>query len=185
MDREWLQDFIQSAVLVSDVEVREGVEGFLADSLNFPLTWNTGERALVFRMETAQSMLDEIRATAGAEVVYRAGYKHGLNAWKKIFTEFRPGTQEGLAEVLHILGAVGWGVFELHSVDFKHKMAVIRMSEGFECQGITSNESYSQFIRGHITGCLTAYFGVDMNVVESKCTSKGDKQCEFTAQPKA
>ena len=40
LDEEWLKELVESSVYVSDVEVNSGVEGFVADSLNFPLTWN-------------------------------------------------------------------------------------------------------------------------------------------------
>jgi predicted hydrocarbon binding protein len=183
MDKDWLREFLESCIYVSEVAVKEGVEGFLTDSLNFPVVWNTGDRAIVMRVGNLQVMLDTIREAGGAFVVYEGGFQSGKSTWENLFSTFRPKTKEGLSEVLQIYSAVGWGRVELLDLSMNKKSAKIRMTDGFECTGLTSKECCSHYIRGHLAGAMSAFFGIDLKGVETKCLAKGDKYCEFELSP--
>ncbi len=185
LDKDWLKEFLQSSVYVSEVQIKESVEGFLADSLNFPLTWNTGDRAVVMRMGNVQVMLDAIRRAGGDrgnDVLYDAGFEYGKATWQNLFGTARPRSREGLAEMLHIYSAVGWGRVELPELDGTHQKACVRMTEGFECTGLKSESASSHFIRGHLAGAMSAYFGTDLKGRETRCISMGDAYCEFSLE---
>ena len=185
MDAEWLKDFIKTSLYVSDVVVKAPIEGFLVDSINFPLTWNTGDRAIMMRMEGARAMLNAAKSVPNGEmVVYEQGFDYGKTAWSDLMTVFRPKTREGFMEELKIYSATGWGLVELVELDFKARRSKIRVREGFECVGMTTGKAEGNFFGGHLAGALSAYFGIDVRAVERKCVSKGDGYCEFDIAPR-
>ena len=186
MDKDWLKEFLQSCIYVSEVVVKEGVEGFLTDSLNFPTVWNTGDRAIVMRVGNVQVMLDAIREAGGAngeKIVYEAGFQSGKSSWENVFSIFRPKTKEGLSEILQLYSAVGWGRIELLDLSMNKKSAKIRMTDLFECAGLTYERGCSHYVRGHLAGAMSTFFGIDLKGVETKCLAKGDKYCEFELSP--
>jgi predicted hydrocarbon binding protein len=186
MDAGWIKDFLESSVYVSDVEVREGAEGFLADSLNFPLTWNSGERAVLMRMEGLRAMLRavlEADPVNGEQDIYNQGFSFGKASWVELLKVFRPKTKEGLGELLAIYTAAGWGRAELVELDIPRRHAKLRFTEGFECVEMSTGEPESHFTRGHMAGALSAFFGADVRAEETKCTSAGNDHCEFVVSP--
>jgi predicted hydrocarbon binding protein len=179
---EWLKEFIESSVFVSDVMVKEGVEGFLFDSLNFPVAWNTGDRAVLVQADRLRAMLDAVMTAepaSGAQFIYSQGFNCGKSVWEQLMTVHRPETEEGLSEVLQLYSAAGWGRPKLIHVDVKKMQAKVRFEELFECVTRRTSGSASHFIRGHLAGALSAYFQSDLRCEETKCISKGDKYCEF------
>lgn len=179
---DWLKDFLNSSVGVSDVEVKTGVEGFLTDSLNFPVTWNNGDRAVLMRVEGLRAMMNAVRDAgpdaAGASL-YAQGRSYGIVAWRDLFAVHMPKTKEGLAEMLRIYFATGWGRVELQALDLASKKAYIRVDEGFECGGLDTGKPESNFMRGHLSGAMSVFFGEEVRATETKCVSKGDPHCEF------
>jgi len=186
MDEKWLKDFLQTVVYVSDVEVKHAVEGVLTDTLNFPLTWNNGDRAILMRSEGLRAMLDAIKSsdsTSGEASISSQGFSYGKAAWENLMSNFRPQTKEGLAEFLGVYSAVGWGKPELTELDPAKRRAKFRMRDNFECEGVSTGASASNFVRGHISGAFSTYFGGYVRAVEKKCLSKGDPYCEFEISP--
>ena len=186
MDEGWIKDFLASSVYVSDVEVKAPVEGFLADSLNFPITWNNGDRAVLMRVEGLRVMLDSVKATTpgvGEEAIYLQGFSYGKAAWDNLMAIHRPKTREGLNEALKIYVATGWGKTELLDVNLARNHARIRMEEAFESTGLDTGKVECYFIAGHLAGMMSAYFGTEVKTVETKCRSKGDPDCEFQISP--
>jgi predicted hydrocarbon binding protein len=188
MDAAWLKDFLETSVDVSEVEVRSGTEGFLADSVNFPITWNNGDRAVLMRVEGLRVMLDGIMAAnpeMGEKLVYTQGFNYGRAAWENLFQIHRPDTKEGVAEMLNVYFATGWGKPELMEFNPGQMKAKVRMGAAFECDGRTTGRPEGRFVSGHLAGCLSAYFDTELGAVESHCVSKGDSHCEFEISPMA
>jgi predicted hydrocarbon binding protein len=186
LDERWLKEFIESSVGVEDVEVKGSVEGFLADSLNFPIVWNTGDRSMLMRTDSVRVILDAVRKAIGKggdQVIYNQGFDYGKATWVNTFSVFRPASEAALSEALQIYSAVGWGRLTLHELDVKARRAMITMTDGFECTGVSTGRPESHFIRGHIAGAMSTYFGADVNALETKCLSAGDKHCEFELSP--
>jgi len=186
MDENWLKDFLGSSVGVSDVEVKPAVEGFLCDSLNFPITWNNGDRAVLMRVEGLRAMLDAVKTAdpiGGKNSVYAQGYTYGNAAWGNLFGTHRPKTKEGLAEMLTIYVATGWGKLELLELSPGKSTARLRVRDGFECVGLSTGEPESHFIRGHLAGAFTVCFGREVRALETKCVSRGDPYFEFEISP--
>jgi predicted hydrocarbon binding protein len=186
LDEGWVKDFLTSSVYVSDVEVKSGVEGFLCDSLNFPITWNNGDRAVLMRVEGLRAMLDAVKSSdpwAGEAAIYAQGFSYGRAAWENLFGIHRPKTKESLADMLKIYVATGWGRIELLDINPTHKTAKVKLVEAFECTGLSTGKPESHFISGHLAGAFSAYFGSDVKAVETKCMAKGDSHCEFDISP--
>ena len=186
MDEGWLKDFLATSVYVSDVQVKSPVEGFLTDSLNFPMTWNNGDRAVLMRVEGLRIMLDSVKAAepgVGEEAIYQQGFSYGRAAWTNLMAVHRPQTREGLAEMLKIYMATGWGKVELLDVNQSHSHARIRMEESFESTGLDTGKAECYFIAGHLAGAMSGYFKAEVKAVETKCRAKGDPHCEFQISP--
>jgi predicted hydrocarbon binding protein len=184
MDANWLKDFIETSVFVSDVVVKPSVEGFIVDSLNFPLTWNTGDRAVMMRIAGVRAVLDAAKSGPdGERLVYEQGFNYGKAAWLDMMSVYRPNTREGWAEELRIYVATGWGQIDLLELDFRARWAKVRMREGFECAGLRTGRPESNFIRGHLAGAFSAYFGTDVGAFETKCSSMGHPYCEYEIRP--
>jgi predicted hydrocarbon binding protein len=186
VDASWLKEFIESSVLVSDVEVRPGVDGFVADSLNFPLTWSTGDRALLMRTASLRAMFATIMAAdreEGERAIYDQGFSYARATYERLFSIYRPKGKEGLAEMLKIYSATGWGLLELSGLDPGRKRAKLKLEEGFECTDMNTGRHESNFVRGHLAGVLSTFFGSRVKAVETKCISKGDPYCEFEVSP--
>jgi len=60
---------------------------------------------------------------------------------------------------------------------------VLRLYDSFECEAFRcSDRPASQFIRGHISGLISALLNSNIRVIETKCIAKGDDFCEFIAE---
>ena len=186
MDEDWLKDFLSSSVYVSDVEVKSATEGWLSDTLNFPVAWNTGDRAVLMRVEALRGMIEAVKTAnpmTGPAAIYDQGYAYGRTAWEGLLSVHRPSTKEGLLEMLQLFTATGWARVELEALDLTHMKARVRMSEGFECTDLTTGKPEGYFISGVLAGIFTAYFGTEVRAEETKCLSKGDAHCVFEVAP--
>ena len=72
---------------------------------------------------------------------------------------------------------MGW--FRFEEVTKEKGRVSIRASVNFECEGRKSAKPYSQFVRGHLSGALTALLGRPMKCDEAKCIACDDTYCEF------
>ena len=182
VDERWLKDFLASSVYVSDVEVRAPVEGFLTDSLNFPMTWNNGDRAVLMRVEGFRVMLDTVKSAypdRGEAEIYRLGFSYGRAAWENLMTIHRPKTREGLGEMLKIYASTGWGRLELLDLNSNRLSAKVKLEDGFESVDLSTGKPECFFIGGHLAGAFSSYFGADLRAQETKCVAQGDSHCEF------
>jgi predicted hydrocarbon binding protein len=162
--------------------VKESHKGIIVDSLSFPLSWNSGDRAFMLRTAFFALMNAKIRGLlgSGADVMlFELGFEHGLPSWRNILADYQVRSKEDLAAVLPYYTAVGWGRVEVVSFDFEAKAATFRIMDNFECGGLKSAKPSSHFVRGHLTGCFATVFGGEAKITESSCISKGDGYCEF------
>ena len=181
MDASWLKDYMKSAVGMSDVEVKSGVEGFLTDTLNFPVTWNNGQRAVVLRVEALNAMIAAVKATEnGNTFAYEQGMNYGKWSWENLMGVHRPKTKEGLQEMLGAYTATGWGRVQLLDLDPTHRKARLKVENGFECMGPPTGRALCYFTGGHFAGAFSSFFGTLVGCEETKCLSKGDSHCEFS-----
>ena len=184
-----LRDVVERSKLAAKVEIKEAHNGLLVDSLNFPLCWNTGDRAIMLRTEFFTAMEDGIRKhfETGADVVlYEMGYHHGEPTWRNLLRSYEVKTLDDLQEALSNYTANGWGLAEAKSLDLAARTAEVEFSENFECTlkkgqvGAGSN-----FVRGHLSGFFEVVLGTKIAVAETACTAKGAQACAFSAAPRS
>ena len=182
-----LKKVIGKSKFAAEDEVKEAHRGLLVDSLNFPLSWNTGDRAIMLRTEFFTAMEDGIRShfETGADVVlYEMGYHHGEPTWRNLLKSYEVKTLDDLREALSIYAANGWGLPAAVSVDFAARTAEVRLSENFECSLKKGQKGAgSNFVRGHLDGLFEVVFGAKVEVAETTCTARGDPVCTFSVAP--
>lgn len=185
VDKDWITEYLKASIYVSDIEVRESRNGFLADSQNFPLSWASGDRAIMMRSSMSKVIFDVVRAVPGIgeEVLYRMGYESGKHTWQELVNRLKPTSRESIGDVMTIYAAVGWGRAELLEFDPATKRARLAFAEGFECEGIATGKPYSHFTRGHLAGAFSVFFKSDVKCVETRCLAAGFKYCEFQISP--
>ena len=180
-----VEQLFSSSRLVKDVVAKEGRNGLLVDSLNFPVSWNTGDRAVMLRTEFFGTMEDGLRRNfkSGADVLlHEMGFHHGMPTFENLLKRYPVRDKEDLKEVLCYYDASGWGKSDLQSFDLSKKKAVVRLMDNFECSaGGATAKTGSNFVRGHIEGLFSVIFGEGVKVAETKCITRGDQYCEFTA----
>jgi predicted hydrocarbon binding protein len=185
--KEEVKEALELSPYCKGVEVVEGRNGVLVDSLNFPLRWNSGERAMVIRTRFFDAMERTIQSllSSGADIIlYQMGLDHGTPSWSSLLRDIRVEAKEDLQAVAHVYSAVGWGRVEVLSFDKRGGKAGVRVSDCFECAGEGADgRTGCNFFRGHLAGLFAAAMGGGkVNVTETKCTSKGDPACEYSAE---
>lgn len=176
-----VEKILGASSFVRQPQVKEARNGLIVDSLNFPLTWNSGDRAIMLRSHFFDVMEAGARELlqSGADVLfYQMGYRHGKPTWDDLLPANRVKDKADLQEVISIYAAVGWGIPEVASLDPDSKTAVVRFADNFECVEKKAQPG-SNFVRGHLAGLFTSLFGMPAKVVETRCTSVGDDYCEF------
>jgi predicted hydrocarbon binding protein len=137
-DQGDIVDAIGNSPLFKDVQVKETHNGILVDTLNFPLTWNTGDRVVMPRAQFFAGLVEGLRKhfKSGAEVVmHEMGYHHGRPTWENLLTSYRVRDKADLDEAFGSYSANGWGRAEVVSFDLAGKRAVVRLRDNFECSG--------------------------------------------------
>jgi len=186
IDENWIKDFLKTSVYVTDLEVKPATEGYLTDTLNFPLRWNSGERAILMSSLGLRALLDSMKSVnqgSGDATIHSHGFSYGKAAWENLLSGFRPKTKEGFAEMLGIYSALGWGRPELVDIDLNKRKAKVRLRDSFECEGMNTGEPECNFVKGHISAAFSTFFGGYVRATEKKCVSKGDEFCEFEISP--
>ncbi len=182
---EDLKKAVEGSSYVRGVEVVEAHKGLITDTLNFPLAWNSGDRAIMLRSHFFAVMEEGIRSilATGADVVlYQMGYHHGEPTWRDLLRDYKVADVRDLQVALGYYGAVGWARPEVVSFDRAAKRAVVRLWDNFECAAKPERTPRgSNFFRGHLAGMFDVVYGTNsVNVVETKCLSMGDDCCEFS-----
>ncbi|MDE1854248.1 MAG: hypothetical protein KGI38_10965 [Thaumarchaeota archaeon] len=180
-----LKRLLTASSFVQEAEVKESHNGIIVDSLNFPLSWNSGDRAIMLRSHFFAVMEADARdmLQSGADVLfYQMGIKHGRPTWDDLLSMNRVRDKADLEELISIYAAIGWGSAEVASFDLASRNAVVRIRENFECgSGTKKSHPGSNFVRGHLAGLFSSLFGGETTVKETRCISKGDEYCEFKA----
>jgi predicted hydrocarbon binding protein len=189
VDAPRLRSILESSPYVEEASVVEDNDGLLVDSLCFPLRWNAGDRAVLFRQKALSDALDAVRkefGTGGSVLLYDQGYKMGEEGARDIVERLgRKFIREHLSQVLALWSAVGWGRVSLLTYEPAGPIVVVKVEESFECAEFVSEEPYSQFLRGHLCSWLSTLFNTTLKCVETQCVSAGSEHCEFRVEPDA
>jgi len=178
-----LRDKISSAQHVLDSMVVESKGGFLSGGTHFSLSFNANDRTVLGRNSYFERILRRFRekfGSVGEAILYDEGYAYGKDVGEDYARRLGTGfARANLQEVLEMYETAGW--FRLEGVERceRYGLITIRAGENFECEGAQSGGPYSQFVRGHLSGGLTAIMGRETACEETKCIAAGDQSCEF------
>jgi predicted hydrocarbon binding protein len=178
-----LKALLVASKYVGGVVVNESENGFLLDTIHFPLRWNSGERAMTMRTDTFTMILNRMKdifGSGGDVIVYHQGREAGRQGFGDLARDIGDGKiASTLTTILPCYAAVGWGRPELISADPESSSITLRMWGNFECEGQKSEKPNSQFIRGHIAGLFSKVMAVELECSETKCTAMVESYCEF------
>jgi len=174
--------------VVRGIRIFEHLEGFDADVYHFPLTMGD-MRAVIFPMNILESFIVGVRKTFDAPVVQTMLWYQGREIGKNMLESCREKygvTGIRALEFLKIRALMlGWALIEALELDEKMKKARMRIFENWECLMFKgSNAPQSHFLRGFLAGFFSSLFGVEAEVTEVACISKGDPYCEFVVEEK-
>ena len=182
-----LEQVVKASGVVQEVETKEAHDGVILDTLNFPLSWNSGDRVVMLRAQFFATMEAGLRKhfESGADVVLQEmGYHHGKATWEDLLKIHGVGTQADLEELLGFYDANGWGRTEVVTFRPELKIAVVRLRGNFECTTKGVSRPGSHFVRGHLEGLFESVFGGGVQVSETRCMARGAQYCEFTMSPR-
>jgi predicted hydrocarbon binding protein/acetolactate synthase regulatory subunit len=168
---------------VVNVSLTQSKDGLIVDTMSFPLTWNTGERAILIGQDRFARMLDRLRdifGVAGHVMIYQEGFVTGEvlggHLISKMGKEF---VVRHMPEILQTYSAAGVGQVGEVEFNLQDWSVKVVLKESMECTGHSSKSHYSEFIRGNLAGLLTAITGEKVSCEERRCVASGDDFCEF------
>jgi predicted hydrocarbon binding protein len=181
---EEVKSLLMSSPFATEVIINENKDGFISDTVHFPLTLNTGERAMLIRQDSFSNMLVKVRetfGTGGDVIIYDQGKLIGTNAGE-IMRKLLPDDfiEKNMGRIIALYSSMGWFKADLMRNDHESRSFVIRVGESFECMGRRSKRPSSQFVRGHLTGFFEALFGSEFRCIETECAAAGSQHCEFS-----
>jgi len=172
---------------VLDVRVKLGSDGFIVDSMHYPVL--VGEdRALVVRAEMLTALIGRVHSLFGkgsasaAVVLHQIGEASGASSFNYMSNKRGEDfIKKHLDQTLRLYSAQGWGIFSVNSADSDQKRWTIQVRECFECLNLknSSKTPVCHFVRGIISGLFSQLFSQKMDCVETKCPAKGDDSCLF------
>lgn len=168
---------------VLSFEIKESKDGFLVDSLTFPIKLSSGQRAMIIRNEIWNSMLQKTRekfSSGGDVIIYDQGVTAGRVSGKDLVRELgREKISRQLDQVVAWYQSLGWGKASVLSFRPSPLNLVIRMSESAECYGQKSPKPTGHFVRGHIIGVIEEIFAIEARCIETSCLAMGNDCCQF------
>jgi predicted hydrocarbon binding protein len=180
---EQLVERVRLSPFVLNVQALEGREGFIIDSIAFPVN-GQGRRVVVFNQPTMARVFESLWSTyeSGAHVIlYKQGTEYGVDLAR--FLTKTLGENYVLRNydyLLNLLYSGGWGIPELMGSSRDLNNLTIRISSCFECSGRRKHDrAVCSFTAGFLAGALETIAGHRMICEESRCAAVGGLFCEF------
>lgn len=179
---------VMASPYVLDSHVKKSTSSFLVDDFDFPLMYFPTGRCILFPQSGMAAMFQEIVrlfGTGGESILFRAGYsvgKQGSDELAKLF-----GADEMTSNRAAFLGlfvALGWGRMEAVEVSADLSEFSLKLTDGFESEGVRASKPNCHFSRGLVVGSTEALFGRSFECEETKCSALGDPYCLFHVTPK-
>ena len=181
MDKKFLLELLKEEGYVREVQVEESEDGLVIDSLNFPVVWGSGDRAILLGAEFIRKTFEAAVTRfgeKGREVVYDLGLNYGKERFNALFAGAPSlDIRKALNSAAKLVGATGMGRARMVTFDPLQHLVRVEVLECFECQGRKSDHGCSDFVRGIIAGAVSAAFQKDLLSRENRCIGKGDPAC--------
>jgi predicted hydrocarbon binding protein len=178
-----LVERVKLSPFVLDVRAVEGREGFIIDSISFPVN-GQGRRVVVFNQRAMARVFEGVWSTyeSGAHVIlHKQGWEYGTDLatflLKTLGEDF---VSRNYDYLLNLLSSGGWGVPELVGAHGDLDNQTIRISYCFECTGRRKHHRpVCSFTAGFLAGALGKMSGHPLICKESECSASGGPFCEF------
>lgn len=191
VEPETLATELRSLPSVLQVRCQSSIDGFITDTMHFPVMLGT-ERAIIVRSAILASVIGRIKSIFGSEsssarvILYQIGEAGGQRVFDSLKAlvgfEF---IRKNVGRTLNLFTALGYGILNVKAVDLDAKTAYIHIQGGFESADSRSASVTPQchFIRGLLGGWFSQLFESRIEVIETQCVAKGNPACVFQVQP--
>ncbi|MCS7098116.1 MAG: hypothetical protein NZ922_03965 [Candidatus Methanomethyliaceae archaeon] len=161
-------------------------KGIIIDTISFPLMAGRS-RVIIFRDFAYSNIIKGLRerfGSGGEVLLYYIGLECG-RGFGKLHKEFAQDVEiEDPAEIYREISCAffQWAGFgRIADVEITEEGGSITLHDSFECEIMRNKlrKSYSQLVRGMITGILNEVFNKEFDVIEERCLAKGDPFCRF------
>ena len=177
-----LEKQIKRLPAVLECEVKESDHGLLVDSFHSGIEVAPGRPGIVFPIIGLARVYDRIVQTFGSggeTILFEEGLELGKSTGQYLNERLGHGRLDWrFKALLGIYRTYGWGIASLE-VEKPRAGFRVRVSDCFECSGMGKDRKACGFVRGHLTGTVSALSGNEFKGEETKCRLRGDSFCEF------
>jgi hypothetical protein len=117
----------------------------------------------------------------GNEIFFEAGKLAGTEFCKNLL-DTTLGFNDFIAQLQQQLKDLNIGILRIEESDVKKFEFIMVVTEDLDCSGLpVTDETVCDYDEGFIAGILKVYTGLEFDVKEVDCWSKGDRVCRFIA----
>ena len=177
---ETLEKAFSKSSYVRDVNVFGSSDGFVIDTFHRGTMLAPGQPVVLLPLN---GMVDMFQAmirtfgTGGSVLLFQEGMAIGKQSgsyWRTLLGE--KFVRGNIGKLLGLYGLLGWGQVK-GRVGEEGRRYSAEVEDCMECSKGKGQGCY--FIRGHMVGVLSTFFGSDFQAEETKCRFRGDPRCEF------
>ena len=120
----------------------------------------------------------------GKELFFAAGKLAGEEFCKNLL-DTTLGFNDFIAQLQHQLVEMSIGILRIEESDMEKLEFTLVVTEDLDCSGLpVTDETVCDYDEGFIAGIFKIYTGLEFEVNEVDCWSKGDRVCRFIAKKK-
>jgi len=117
----------------------------------------------------------------GKELFFEAGKLAGTEFCKNLL-DTTLGFNDFMAQLQQQLKDLNIGILRIEESDLEKLTITLVVTEDLDCSGLpVTDETVCDYDEGFIAGILKVYTGLEFEVKEVDCWSKGDRVCRFIA----
>jgi predicted hydrocarbon binding protein len=181
-----LKKKIDSMPLTVQSIINESSNGFLSDSIHFPIRFTNGRRTILLGGDTFGDLISVIQQTfssGGSVILFKEGFSIGSHRGRGFLNMLgEKFVRDNFKLVYSAVNVFGWGRFELIDFGTNPPRATIRVLDNVECLGRKSDHPYSHFVRGHQCGFVSTLMNTELSSREVACVAMGADHCEFVLE---
>jgi predicted hydrocarbon binding protein len=192
VDPDSLAEELKALEFVEKVGViKPKVKGFIADEVSFPLLMDDARGVLIDEAALKGFLVGfrEHLGTGGEAMLYHLGVDSG--GYADLFLQAAGSNAlSHAAEVAAplysgLFTSLGLGRLKILELREEPPYVVVRMHQNIECAlGGKWGSTFSQFLKGTLTGVASILFNREMFTRETRRVAKGDPHCEFKIKAK-
>jgi predicted hydrocarbon binding protein len=120
----------------------------------------------------------------GNDFLYKSAKEAGIKYMEGMMNNFTMNFNESIKWGINSFELGGWGVTEIIRMKENENNAVIHIKNSTVASLYgKSKEPVDDILRGFLAGAATVMRKIDMECIETKCSSKGNSYCEFILKP--